>query len=233
MKKVKLVDVAQDAIRQMILNGEYDENGYLPSEGELTVKLEMSRATVREAVRSMEVRGFLKRIHGKGLQVRDNSLNVMSRSLSDMLIKGENVLEDLLEIRSILEPKAASLAAERHKPEDLVVLEKHVAFMESAKTMDGAYYEADLAFHTDLAKISGNRLIESFIYAYSAVLKDLIIESSHADEPLEQRFHYHRNVLAAVKSKDAEAADCAMKEHVNATYQNRDNSYIDLAGIGV
>ena len=100
---MKLVDEAQSKIEEMILNKEFDENGFLPSEGELCVKLGMSRSTVREAVRSMEVRGFLKRVHGKGLMVVDNSIKVVSRSIRDMMFLGDFSVDELLEVRRIIE----------------------------------------------------------------------------------------------------------------------------------
>ena len=56
---MKLIDKAQEEIKQMILDKRYDSSGYLPSEGELCELLGMSRSTIREAVRSLEIRGFL------------------------------------------------------------------------------------------------------------------------------------------------------------------------------
>ena len=62
---MKLIDKAQEEIKQMILDKRYDSSGYLPSEGELCELLGMSRSTIREAVRSLEIRGFLQRVHVK------------------------------------------------------------------------------------------------------------------------------------------------------------------------
>ncbi|MFI3205861.1 MAG: FCD domain-containing protein [Clostridia bacterium] len=225
MPKVKLVDVAQEKILEMIEKNQYDEKGYLPSEGELTIRFDMSRATVREAVRSMEVRGFVKRIHGKGVLVLDNSQQVLTRSISDMMIKGKNILDDLLELREVLEPKSAALASKRHNENDLEILENYVRIMEKSKIMDSEYYNADLAFHTELARISGNRLIESLIAAYNPILSELIIDASHADTPLEQEFHYHRNILKAVEEKKPDDARRTMREHITAAIQNRDKNY--------
>ena len=56
---MKLVEKVQQGIEDMILNKEYDESRYLPSEGELCRRFDVSRATVRQAVRSMEVRGYV------------------------------------------------------------------------------------------------------------------------------------------------------------------------------
>lgn len=225
MAKVKLVDIAQENIREMIENKEYDDCGFLPSEGEMTIKFDMSRATIREAVRSMEVRGFVQRIHGKGVKVLDNSVEVVTRSLTDMMTKETEILDDLLDIRVILEPDCAALAAFKRTDADVKILENYVDIMEKSKEMDDAYYEADLSFHTALAKASGNKVLYSFISAYTSVLQELIIETSHFERPLEQIFHYHRNILNAVKEKDESMAMRAMQIHIEATYRNRDSKY--------
>lgn len=187
MPKVKLVDVASEEILKMIENHEYDERGYLPSEGELTIRFDMSRATVREAVRSVEMRGFVQRIHGKGVKVLDNSLQVVTRSLTDMMTKDGDTLKELLEMRTMLEPEGAALAARNRTERDIEILEEHVKMMNKSEIMDSAYHEADLGFHIQLAKATGNKILASFIEAYTGVLRELIIESielTNSDKPI-------------------------------------------------
>ena len=99
---MSLVEKTQQQIVEMIKNHEYDEYNYLPSEGELTKRFGVSRVTVREAVKSLEIRGFLKRIHGKGIYVLDNSVNAMARSISDMIIQRDCTTGDILEVRQIV-----------------------------------------------------------------------------------------------------------------------------------
>ena len=95
---MKLIDKAQEEIKKMILDKRYDSSGYLPSEGELCELLGMSRSTIREAVRSLEIRGFLQRVHGKGIRVADKGTQVMSRSLVDMIQQQQIDLDDILEV---------------------------------------------------------------------------------------------------------------------------------------
>ncbi|MRN26677.1 FadR family transcriptional regulator, partial [Romboutsia ilealis] len=115
MGKQKLSDMVADNILKMIQEQQYDTDGFLPSEGKLLEKFEVSRITVREAVRTLEVRGFVRRIHGKGIQVVDNAANVLTQSFNDMIVQGTiaqddmSTLNELLEIRTILEPKCAEM----------------------------------------------------------------------------------------------------------------------------
>ncbi len=221
MSKIKLVDVASDSIIEMIKGKEYDQYGYLPSEGELAVKLDVSRSTIREAVRTLEVRGFLNRQHGKGLQVADNSIDVMTRSLADMIAKEENIMDDLLEIRMILEPVCAQSAANSATAKDLSEMEEYIKIMDSPHVSDEDYYNADLQFHITMARASGNRIHESMITAYTPILKQMIVESTPSACREEPKHHYHLNILEAVKSRDGERAKEQMTIHLRATDENR------------
>ena len=225
MKKMTLVDMVQENIKQMIDSNQYDENGFLPCEGELADKFSVSRATVREAVRSMSARGYIKVIHGKGIMVSDDSVKVVTQSIGDMISKETKVLDDLLEMRIIVEPSGARMAAQRRTDEDLKILENLIEIMEQATAMEEEYYKADLNFHVELARISGNRILQSFITAYTSILRDLIIESSNDVVPIEQRFHFHRNIYEAIRKQAGEGAETAMRKHLQATSDNRAEKY--------
>lgn len=228
MKKQKLSEMVADNILEMIQKHQYDEDGFLPSEGKLLEKFEVSRVTVREAVRTLEVRGFVKRIHGKGIKVVDNATKVLTQSINDMIIQEMitqddiSTLGELLEIRTILEPKGAEMAAERRTERDIEGLTKCLEIMEKSKIMDDAYYEADLSFHIKLAAASGNSMLHLLIKAYTSNLRKLIIAASKADEPIEQQYHFHRRILDAVIRKDTKAAFNEMQEHLAVTKANKD-----------
>lgn len=220
---MKLVDEAQQKIQEMILNKEFDENGYLPSEGELCKKFGISRATVREAVRSMEVRGFLKRVHGKGIMVVDNSVKVMYRSIGDMMSLGDFSINELLEVRKIIEIQTASLAAERATKKDIEALRKPLEVMENAAVMDDEYHNSDFEFHIALVKAADNHLLSAIVSAYTHLLKKLIVASSRTNYVIEQKHHYHRNIYECIIKGDGKGASDCMRTHLNATNENLKN----------
>lgn len=227
MTKHNLVDITTDSIIAMIQNKEYDKDFYLPSEGDLAVKFEVSRSTIREAVRSLEVRGFVVRRHGKGVQVSDNSVEVMTRSLNDMFLKNDKILKDLLEIRVVIEPACAEIAANSASKEDLQELSRLIDIMRNDEIDDEDYLDADLQFHIVIAKSTRNQIYQSIITSYTPILRKLMTASSPSNCRLEKKFNYYSNILEAIKNRDSELAGklmtvylVAINEHIKNTNYN-------------
>ena len=218
-----LVDITQEEIKQLILGKTYDDQGFLPSEGELCRMLEVSRATMREAVRAMEVRGFVKRIQGKGIQIVNESVKVLTQSMADMVSVDEISNEDLLEVRRIVEVPAASLAAKRAKADDIAKLQKYVKIMEDSSTVDDEYQNADFKFHVHLVQATRNKLLISLSAAYNAFTRQIIKSSLDSASDLERDLHYHRGVLEAIVSRDSKLAGELMEVHLKATEKNVKN----------
>jgi GntR family transcriptional repressor for pyruvate dehydrogenase complex len=217
---VTLVDSTQEKIKQLILAKKYDDNGFLPSEGELCKMLEVSRATMREAVRAMEVRGFVKRIQGKGIQIVNESVKVLTQSMMDMFSVDEISNEELLEVRRIVEVPAASLAAERAKADDIASLQQCVKYMEGCSFIDDEYQNADFNFHVNLVLSTGNKLLVSLSTAYNECTRQLIKSSLKYGADLECDHHYHRRILEAIVARDAKLAGELMAVHLQATEKN-------------
>lgn len=214
---MKLVEKVQEEIKRMILDHKYNEAGYLPSEGELCELCEVSRATVREAVRAMEVRGFVRRVHGKGILVLDTSTQVLTRSISDMIEKKDISMEDVLEVRRILETQASVLAAERITPEMTQKLWDCVRTMEQYRLEEKEYSDAEVRFHELLMEATGNVLLRSISQAYMPLVGQIIHTSLGNTVRSEREHHYHRLIVQALEGHDKEAALKAMKEHLNSS----------------
>ncbi|MFI3175132.1 MAG: FadR/GntR family transcriptional regulator [Bacillota bacterium] len=216
----KVDDVVVE-IRNMILNHKYDEYGYLPSEGVLSETLEASRATVREAVRTLEVRGFLERQHGKGLCVIDNGINVLVQAMNDIYDKESIGIDDIIETRHVIEIQAVRLATERATEEDLEKLRGFVETMENAKVVDEKYLEADFWFHQNVVYIAKNAMLSAIVTSYAKWLRKTIEATTNGDINLENTHHYHRNVYEAMKARDPALAQKHMSNHLYATSENK------------
>ena len=208
---LNLVEQATQEIKNMIIAGRYDEEGYLPSEGEMSALFGVSRATVREAVRSMEVRGFVQRIHGKGVKVVDNGVNSLAQSLSDLMVMGGCSLKDIIEVRHIIETSAAKRAAFRATGADIEQMRRAV---------EEAYIQSDFAFHMAMIRASGNPVLVAIFEAYTPLLTDTIKAASQGEEVIERKYHFHRDILEAVVAHDRVRAGEAIKRHLSATEEN-------------
>lgn len=217
-----LVERSIDEIKKLILDGNFDENKFLPSEGELSKRMGVSRATTREAVRSLEVRGFVKRIHGKGIQVVDDSAMVLSQSITDMFDMNEMSLDDLLEVRLTIETKAARLAAVRSDQKDFEKMRACIEIMASCKTArEKEYIRADLKFHRYLVAATKNSVFMAITHAYTGLLKKLIVETTDTEDNIENIHHYHEEILKALENRDEDGAEAAMLGHLSATFENK------------
>ena len=215
-----LVEKTQRKIQQMILDKQYDANNYLPSEAELCEQFGVSRITVRDAVRAMEVRGFVRREHGKGILVTNNNVQAMTQFITDMLSMNHSDFIDVVEVREIVDIAAARLAAERSEKEDIARLELNLAIMEQSEIMDDPYYTNDMEFHVNLIKATKNRLLLAMANAYIPILKEMVITSSQRDYNIELHYHFHRKILEGVLAKDCETAADIMKRHHAVTREN-------------
>lgn len=218
MLRSTLVEKTQLQIKQMILDKEYNQQKYLPSEGELCERFGVSRATVREAVRSMEVRGFVSREHGKGIRVTDNRVQVMTQFISDMMSVNASDLLELIEVRGIIEVEAARLAAVRAGTAEIELLRQFLVTMESTEVVDddySDYCDADLQFHSHIVKASKNNLLHTLTNAYTPLLRSLVLASTQASGfVMEKRFHFHRNLFDSICSGDPEQAAECMRVHI-------------------
>ena len=197
-RSANLVDEVQEQIKKMIMDGQYVEDEYLPSEGDLAKKFNVSHATVRESIRSLEV---------------------MTQSLRDMVEMNQISIKDILEVRCALETAAAELAAERADEEDIRRMAEAVDGMVRARTIIPDYINYDFEFHINLVKASKNKMLINIVDAYMPNIRKSI-EATTSEDKLESKMRYHQNVLDSIMKHDKEEALMHMKAHLAVTLQN-------------
>lgn len=218
-RSLNKVDEVQEQIKKMILDGEYSENGYLPSEGELAKRFGVSHATVRESIRSLEVRGFVERQHGKGILVTKQNNAVITQSLQDMVEMNQIGISDILEVRYALETTAAELAAKRADEDDIQAMQKAINGMVAAKRIIPDYVIHDSDFHLNLVRASKNLMLISIVNAYMPSIRKSIEATTTMDQH-ESVKRYHQNVLDSIIKRDAQEALAHMKAHLTVTLKN-------------
>lgn len=215
VRKARLSEGVVDAIRKMIAADGFAPGDKFYSENELTVKLEVGRSSIREAVRILEVTGQLSVSHGKGIFVGDADTHPFE-GFVDWLKDNDRSLQEHFEVRLIIEPETARLAALAATPDDVALLEKaHAEFLRNVRLgLTAETIECDREFHRILAKASGNTVLSALTKSMVTSMLDDWISSFHTPGRMEKTVGEHGGILEAIKARDAEAARDGMAAHL-------------------
>jgi DNA-binding FadR family transcriptional regulator len=214
----KASDVLAADLRERILNGELAEGASLPAERELVKQTQMSRATVREALRILEVQNLVRVKAGRagGAFVQRPTTKSMANSVS-MLIRGQHIkLADLMETREALEPFCAELAARTRTDEDLVTLDRaNDAIADPAADLE-QFLRSNLDWHVGVAVASHNELLVGFMIALSEAIYAGTEDERFVDSGVRSvTINAHRLITSAIRERDAEKAGRRMQKHVH------------------
>lgn len=222
MARKSLVGEVADGMLDRIVAGEFPPGSPVPGELELSARYEVSRMTVREAVKTLTAQNILRVERGRGTFVnpvnRWSSLHAVLRATSEGTDGGEAAVQ-LIELRRMLEAGACALAAERISEEDLAALDVFIAQMREAH--GGAdlerFVEADLAFHDVILHASENAFVAVLFEPLSRVLAERRSETSAVPAIQEHAIAMHVAVSEALHRRDPEAARAAMDAHMQQT----------------
>lgn len=216
IKNAKIYEQVIEQIKEMIRNGTLKKGDKLPSERELTVELGVSRSSIREALRSLEIIGLLESRQGEGNFIRSNFENALIEPLSIMFMLNESSPLQIFELRQLLEIEIAKLAATNINKEQISDLTKMIKNMRETKDEEEKV-KIDKQFHYLIANASGNNLIINILFAISCIMDKFIKEVRRVIllEETEEIIHaQHINILKALKAGDENMALEAMKDHM-------------------
>lgn len=209
MRHKSLPERTADVICDMLYRENYRIGAKLPGELKLAGMLEVSRNTVRQAIRILEAKGVLEVERGAGTFV-SAKLGMSEDPLGlSMIMDKERLIKDMLEVRLLIEPRIAALAAERRTQKELGQLKDICACMEKAWGQGDNYYELDMEFHTFLAGCSKNLVVHSLL---PAICQTIILQESVIQARMgKQTILAHRRIYEAVaRGKGSEAYDAML-----------------------
>ncbi|MCC3650590.1 FadR family transcriptional regulator [Streptomyces sp. S07_1.15] len=210
-----------DELGRRIAGGVWGPGYPLPVEDVLAAEMGVSRGVVREAVKALVAKGMLRVRPRTGTRVLPpEQWNHLDRDVLRWRQSGNAtaLLRDTSELRRIVEPGAARLAAERAGPERVRALYDSLAAMEAAAADPGlgGYVEADIAFHRALLDAGGNRLLGSLGRAVGIALEHSFLVSTRTPGAVEASLPRHRAVVRAVEARDPAAAAAAVLAIIEA-----------------
>jgi GntR family transcriptional repressor for pyruvate dehydrogenase complex len=214
----KASGVLANELRERILSGEYPEGTPLPPERELVVQTRMSRTTVREALRILEVQGLIRIKAGRagGAFVQRPGEESVAKSL-ELLIRGRQIrLASVHETREAVEPSCARLAALHRNAGDLARIDAANEAIVAGAGLE-AFLRANVDWHVAVATASHNEILTGIMLALSrAIYTTTNNEGFVDDEVRAMTVRAHRSVTRAIRERDPEAAVRRMTRHVHA-----------------
>jgi GntR family transcriptional repressor for pyruvate dehydrogenase complex len=212
-KKRAFEDIVQQ-IRQLIEKGKLKRSDKLPTERELSEIFKVSRATVREAIFSLEILKLVERHQGDGTYVRASSEEALIQPLAMCLFQKEVNIIGIFSLRKIIEPEIAYLASKNKTLEEINELEEILKKNEKEGTRGFGAIQSNFNFHCLLARMAKNRVLERLFLA----LFDLLRKTEEKHLQTKERKHKsqqgHYEILAAIRSGNGLAAQQAMRRHL-------------------
>ena len=204
-----------------ITEGVYPPGSRLPPEPVLAEETGVSRLTLREAVKSLGLRGVLRVEQGRGTFVNPTSewMPFDPQLLATLVQRDHGLAAQLTEVRGIVEVGAAALAARRRTPEDL---RRMRAALDAARTaLDdedvAAFSRADIAFHAAVLEAVGNQFVPALLVPAEAALREIRVQTSRDRAASDRALVMHSRIYDAIRRRSARTASDAMARHLDET----------------
>lgn len=210
-------DDAITGIRALIASGEFGPGAKLPKEADLSARLGLSRNSLREAVSALELVGILKVRQGDGTYVTSLDPSLLLDVVSLVIdFSPEDSLLQLLEVRRLLEPGAAAMAAARASEEQLDEIGEALERVDERSGIE-ALVESDIAFHDAIARASGNLALTALLGSLSGTTFRARVTRGHKDvRAVEETQREHARIYQALRARDPEQAHAASAFHIGS-----------------
>ncbi|MDR3211231.1 MAG: FadR family transcriptional regulator [Planctomycetota bacterium] len=216
LKKVSKNTVAAQVINQitdLVKGGSVKRGERLPSEREMAEQLGVSRPPLREALRALEYAGIIETRYGEGIFVKSTVFPSEATSLFSSLLN-QYTLEEMIEMRKIVETAAVRLAIQRATTEDLFMLQViHNRAQRGIDSID-TFVECDLAFHFAIAEVARNAILLETVQTMRNLMSEFNHELLSSEEYRVSALEQHGIVCDAISRRDVGEAVAAMERHL-------------------
>jgi len=186
----------------------------LPPERELVQMFGVSRSTIRDAIRRLETVGLLEPRQGVGTVVREVSVDTVVRPVANVLLQKRKGINELLDMRMIIEPALAARAALHASPGQIAELHAILERQDEKVRRAELATEEDSAFHYAIALAADNSVMLKLVHVLMDVSRETRERSLQFGGRQEKSLAGHRRILTAIEQGDAAAAKAAMRRHL-------------------
>jgi DNA-binding FadR family transcriptional regulator len=215
IKRVSVVEQAISKIYDLILSQNLKENDKLPPERQLSEMLGISRNSLREAIRVLDMLGVLRVDQGSGMVIDSSRVSdAVTRHLTFALLLNREKLYELFEARLVMETECAGMAALRADEDERAMLHRTYEELCASRTDRPKSIALEIELHNIIARAAHNTVLEKILNSLKQILK----ESREATVPpsgvTPETVQVHERLIAAIDARDVAAARAIMKEHI-------------------
>jgi GntR family transcriptional regulator, transcriptional repressor for pyruvate dehydrogenase complex len=215
VRKTKVYEQIAQQLQRMILDGLMKVGDKLPPERELAEMLQVSRGSLRDAIRTLELMGLVEARQGEGTVVCNPSVNSLINPLATVLLRQRELIGDLLEFRRMIEPTLAARAAANATDQEVAFMEDILRRQKEKVDRGELAIEEDSEFHYSIARAAGNSVVLKVLDAFMDLLRESRERSLQLEGRLQKSYTGHRRILNAIRRHDAPAAEAAMRQHID------------------
>lgn len=200
--------------QQLLSDGVLSPGTKLPSERELAASFGVARSSLRQALKVLEIMGVITQKVGDGSYLNKDASSVLAVPMEFLFLLDDTSLQELTEMRLMMEPALAAKAAERATSQHIALLKQSITDLEHSKQDRVRLVASDILFHRAIFQASGNRLAGRLFHTIHRAMLNMIMVTSQLVE-LEHTLHFHQPILNAIEHRNPELAERLMADHLN------------------
>ena len=217
IRRDRLYEQVTEQLQDLIVSESLRPGDKLPGERELAERLGVSRTVIREAIRVLNVRGLVEVKPGCGTYIQELSPKDALAPI-ELFLKMRQTpdsINNLYEVRRMIEVEIAGLAAERATKDDHVAMEAAIQGMLDHLDDPEQYTHHDLAFHEAVAAATHNDLFRVLLSPIANLWLEVVLISVQVPGASRDGVRYHRQILAWIRERNPERARQAMRAHIH------------------
>ncbi len=223
IKQLKRSDLVAEEIKRLVTEKNLSPGDRLPREGELQAQFAVSKGTIREALKSLEVQGLVKISTGPsgGGTIVEVPLDRTLQFLQNYLFFKDVTIDDIYTVRQLLEPELAAGAVPHLTEADFAALEHSIACCDPTRSSEDLLSQRreDVNFHDILAAANPNPFLRFTCELINEIIRQLIVFGNRTPQTEHRRFgeanaNFHREIVQAARARDAEKVRALMERHM-------------------
>ena len=215
ISRTTVVDEIVERLIGLIIDEGLKPGDQLMPERELMARLEVGRSSLREAIKTLCALGVLEIKRGTGTYIGYGDTSILTKPLAWGLFLNQTSIQQVIEARSVIEVALAGWAAERATEVEIAAIGRLLDQLEANQSDMGSYVDSDLAFHLAIARAAHNDMLFNVLTIFQHVLRVWMETTYKESKGTKDSMALHREIFAAIQSRDAATAREAMADHTS------------------